>query len=100
VASAVSAEFHERKDALRKSHPMLTSQAPTTNELNENVFDPLKYGKVDDEEMPAYSEVIGWLVFGKNSEHLSNCDQNTNDEIGSLGIDSHAEPVTGREGGS
>lgn len=38
---------------------MLTSRAPTTNELNENIFDPLKYGKVDHEEMPAYSEVIG-----------------------------------------
>ncbi len=45
---------------------LYTGYVTTTHELNEHVFDPLKYGKVDHEEMPAYSEVTGWLGFGKN----------------------------------
>ena len=37
-----------------------------TNELNKHIFELVKDGKVDHEEMPAYSELTRRLGFGKN----------------------------------
>ena len=36
-----------------------------TNELNDHIFDLIKDGKVDHEEMSAYSELTRRLGFGK-----------------------------------
>ena len=72
-----------------------------TNELNEYISDLVKDSKVDHEEMPAYSpthQTDG--IWTKDSEHLSNCDQTTHDEIVSLGIDSHGAAVNDRGGRS